>query len=80
MEHKIKIYTTPTCTYCRMTKEFLDGHSIPYDAIDVTKDATARNEMIERSGQMGVPVIDIDGELTVGFNKERLIEKLGITE
>jgi len=61
-----------------MTKEFLDEHTIPYTAIDVTKDAVARDEMIKRSGQMGVPVIDIDGELIIGFNKEKLSEKLGI--
>lgn len=61
-----------------MTKEFLDEHGIPYTAIDVTKDTVARDEMIKKSGQMGVPVIDIDGELIVGFNKEKLSEKLGI--
>ena len=69
MEHNIKIYTTPTCHYCKMAKEFLD----------VTQDETARNEMIEKSGQMGVPVIDIDGQVLVGFNKEKLAELAGVS-
>jgi len=74
----IKIYTTPTCHYCKMTKEFLDENKIEYNAVDVTVDEIARNEMIEKSGQMGVPVIDIDGQILVGFNKEKLSEILTI--
>ena len=76
----IKIYSTPSCVYCRMTKEFLDAHTIPYADYNVATDAEKRNEMIERSGQMGVPVIDVDGELIVGFDKARLMELLGITK
>ena len=76
----IKIYTTPTCHYCKMTKEFLDENKIEYNAVDVTVDEIARNEMIEKSGQMGVPVIDIDGQILVGFNKEKLSEMVGIKE
>ncbi|MAZ40900.1 NrdH-redoxin [bacterium] len=79
MEHNIKIYTTPTCHYCKMTKEFLDENNVKYEAVDVTQDETARNEMIEKSGQMGVPVIDIDGQVLVGFNKEKLAELAGIS-
>lgn len=79
MAENITVYTTPTCTYCKMTKEFLDEHGIEYKAIDVTQDEEARNAMIEKSGQMGVPVIDIDGEILVGFNKEKLSELLGVS-
>ena len=61
-----------------MTKEFLDENKIGYNAVDVTVDEIARNEMIEKSGQMGVPVIDIDGQILVGFNKEKLSEILTI--
>lgn len=61
-----------------MTKEFLDENKIEYNAVDVTVDEIARNEMIEKSGQMGVPVIDIDGQILVGFNKEKLSEILTI--
>lgn len=66
------IYTTPSCVYCKMTKEFFKENNIQYAEKDVSSDASAREEMIKKSGQMGVPVIDIDGELTVGFDKEKL--------
>mgnify|MGYP003394742065 CR=1 FL=1 len=62
-----------------MTREFLDQHSVPYTDYNVAQDAKMRDEMIERSGQMGVPVIDIDGQLIVGFDKARLMGLLGIT-
>jgi glutaredoxin 3 len=79
MGKNIKIFTTPTCHYCKMTKEFLDEKGIQYENIDVTTNETARNEMIKSSGQMGVPVVDIDGELIIGFNKEKLAKLLGIS-
>lgn len=69
---KVAIYTTPTCVYCKMTKAFFKEHAIAYEEKDVSSDAKAQEEMIAKSGQMGVPVIEIDGELTVGFDKERL--------
>lgn len=78
MDKQVKIYTTPTCTYCKMTKEFFDENNVQYENVDVTQDEAARNEMVEKSGQMGVPVIDIDGEIVVGFNKDKLAELLGI--
>ena len=68
----VTIYTTPTCVYCKMTKAFFKDNNVEYSEKDVASDAAAREEMIKRSGQMGVPVTDIDGELTVGFDKERL--------
>lgn len=61
-----------------MAKEFFDENNVKYDNIDVTQDEAARNEMVEKSGQMGVPVIEIDGETIVGFNKEKLEEMLGL--
>lgn len=75
----ITIYTTPTCVYCKMTKEFFKEHNVQYTEKDVASDAAAREEMVKKSGQMGVPVIDIDGELVVGFDKERLSELLKIS-
>lgn len=69
---KTIIYTTPTCVYCKMTKAFFKEHSVSYEERDVSTDAKAREEMLSKSNQMSVPVIDIDGELTVGFDKERL--------
>lgn len=75
---KVTIYTTPSCVYCKMTKAFFKEHNIAYEEKDVATDAAAREDMIKKSGQMGVPVTDIDGELTVGFDKERLSGLLGI--
>ena len=69
---KVKVYSTPTCPYCKMAKSYLNEKRITYDDIDVTRDATGRDEMIKKSGQMGVPVIFVDGELVIGFDKERL--------
>lgn len=75
----ITIYTTPTCIYCKMTKEFFKSHNVAYTEKDVAGDAVAREEMVQKSGQMGVPVIDIDGEIIVGFDKDRLSELLKIS-
>lgn len=68
----ITIYTTPTCVYCKMAKEFFRGNNIQYAEKDVVTDDAAREEMIQKSGQLGVPVIDIDGKIIVGFDKEEL--------
>ncbi|MBI2623469.1 MAG: glutathione S-transferase N-terminal domain-containing protein [Candidatus Liptonbacteria bacterium] len=75
MSH-ITIYTTPGCVYCKMTKAFLKEHNISYDEKDVSADAAARDEMVAKSQQMGVPVVDIDGAIVVGFDKTRLSELL----
>ncbi|MEK7599367.1 MAG: glutaredoxin domain-containing protein [Patescibacteria group bacterium] len=72
------IYSTPSCVYCKMAKEFFEENNIQYAEKNVAEDAKAREDMIERSGQMGVPVIDIDGNLVIGFDKEKLSEFLGI--
>lgn len=75
---KVTIYTTPSCVYCKMTKAFFKEHDVAYEEKDVSRDTGARDEMIAKSNQMGVPVIDIDGQLTVGFDKERLSGLLNI--
>lgn len=80
MAKTIKIYSTPSCPYCHTLKAFLKERSIEFDDIDVALDEKARDEMIEKSGQMGVPVIDIDGEIVVGFDKEKIAGLLGIKE
>ena len=61
MIKKITIYSTPTCVYCKMTKEFLQKNNIPYEELNVAEDEKAREEMVQKSNQLGVPVIDIDG-------------------
>ena len=78
MKH-VTIYSTPTCTYCNAAKEFFTAHNIPFEAFDVAADLAKRQEMIEKSGQMGVPVILVDSELVVGFDRPKLSELLGIT-
>ena len=75
---KVAIYSTPTCTYCSMAKDFFKQHNIPYTEYDVKSDLVKRKEMIDRSQQMGVPVIDIDGKLMVGFDEAELSLALGI--
>lgn len=74
----VTIYTTPTCVYCKMTKEFFQENNVEYTEKDVSTDAAARDEMIQKSGQMGVPVVDVEGEFVVGFDKEKLSSLLGI--
>ena len=70
----VKIYTTSTCHFCVMAKDFLKKENIKFSEINVEKDQKAAQEMIEKSGQMGVPVLDINGKIIVGFDK-RAIEK-----
>jgi glutaredoxin 3 len=74
------IYSTPTCPYCKLAKEFLKEREISFKDIDVASDSAAANEMVKKSGQMGVPVIDIDGQIIVGWNKGALEEALGIKQ
>lgn len=78
MKHKVKIYTTPTCVYCSFTKQFFKENQVVYSEVDVTKDRAAAQEMIEKSGQMGVPVIDVDGKIIVGFDKPALKKALSL--
>lgn len=72
----VKIYTTPSCVYCKMAKEFFAKNSVAYEEKNVAQDAAARDEMIQKSGQLGVPVIDIDGKIIVGFDQPELKEAL----
>ncbi len=68
----IKVYSTPTCPYCKLAKEFLTEKGVPFMDIDVSADSAAANEMVKKSGQMGVPVLDIDGMIIVGWNKSEI--------
>lgn len=74
----VLIYTTSTCAYCKMTKEYLKENNVPYKEKNVESDEKAREEMVEKSHQLGVPVIDIDGEIFVGFDREGLAKALGL--
>ncbi len=75
---QVSIYSTPSCTYCRMAKEFFKEHNIAYTEYNVASDVNKRAEMIEKTGQMGVPVIAIDNALIVGFNRMKVAELLGV--
>ena len=76
--HKVTIYTTPTCVYCRMAKQFFNENSVKFEEIDVSEDQAAAQYMVEKSGQMGVPVIEIDGKMIVGFDKPKIKAALGM--
>ena len=75
---QVKVYSTPSCPWCQAAKNFLKANNIPFEDIDVSWDEKAANEMILKSGQMGVPVIEIDGKIVIGFNKPLLEEFLGL--
>ena len=87
MDKNITIYGTPTCHFCQMTKDFLKEKGITYTEFNVASDLEKRQEMIQKSGQMGVPVILVgnpsnpsgQAEMIIGFDKERLVSTLGIT-
>ena len=74
----VVIYSTPTCHFCQMTKEFFKEHDIEFTDYDVSTDVEKRQEMIEKSGQMGVPVVFIDDEMIIGFDQTKLAKELGI--
>ena len=74
----VTIYTTPTCHFCHMAKEFFKQHNVSYTEYNVLTDLEKRKEMVAKSGQLGVPVIDVNGEITVGFDQRRLAEVLGV--
>ncbi|MFB0526753.1 MAG: glutaredoxin family protein [bacterium] len=78
MDKEVKIYSTPTCPFCMMAKKFLKDNNIDFEDIDVSADQAKAQEMVQKSGQMAVPVIDIDGEIIVGFDKEKIRKALGL--
>jgi glutaredoxin-like YruB-family protein len=75
---EVKVYSTPTCPWCKKAKQFLDANGVAYQDFNVAQDPAAREEMIKKSSQTAVPTIIIDGEIVVGFNEPVLKEKLGI--
>lgn len=74
----VTIYTTPTCVYCRMAKAFFTEKNVAYTEKDVVTDMKAREEMVQKSGQLGVPVIDVQGTIIVGFDRDALAHALGV--
>ena len=78
MTREVKIYTTPTCPYCKIAKNFLDDNGIKYKEFNIVEDKAAREEMKNKCNSLAVPTICFDGEVLVGFNEAQLREKLGL--
>ena len=76
--NKISIYSTPTCHFCHMAKDFFTEKGVEFEDFNVSTDLEKRKEMVDISGQMGVPVIDIGGDITVGFDEEKISGLLGL--
>ena len=77
---KVTIYSTPSCHFCHLVKDFFIAHGIVFEEFDVASDLEKRKEMLEKSGQMGVPVTIIGDDLVIGFDKEKLSKLLDIQE
>ena len=75
---KVIIYSTPTCHFCRLAKDFFIEHNVAYTEYDVAADLKKRKEMVDKSGQLGVPVIIIDNQVIVGFDKMQIDQALGL--
>jgi glutaredoxin-like YruB-family protein len=78
VQPKVVVFSTPTCSYCNMAKAYFREKGIKFTDIDVSRDQAAARDMVRRSGQMGVPVIDIGGKIVVGFNRPQVNALLGI--
>lgn len=78
MNKNVRVYSTLTCPYCMRAKQFLKENNIDFEDIDVSSNQAAVEQMVRKSGQMGVPVLDIDGKIIVGFDKEALSKELGL--
>lgn len=75
---KVTVYSTPTCPYCKMAKAYFKDNGVEFEDVDVSSDQAKAEEMVEKSGQLGVPVIDIDGKIIVGFDRDELKSTLGL--
>ncbi len=76
----VYIYSTPTCHYCKVAKDYLSKHDVAFTEYDVAADLEKRKEMVDKTGQMGVPVLDIDGKIVIGFNQAKIAELLEIPQ
>ncbi len=74
----VKIYSTPTCHFCHMAKDFFKENNVAFTDYNVAEDPQKREELIEKSGQLGVPVIFIGDDMVIGFNKPKIVELLGM--
>ena len=77
---KVIVYSTPTCPYCVMVKKYLKENNVEFQDINVAEDQEKAKEMVDKTGQMGVPVVQIENEYVIGFDKDKINELLGIEE
>ncbi len=77
-QKRVIVFSTPTCTYCNQAKRYFREHGVKFRDVDVSRDAAAARDMVRRSGQQGVPVIDIGGKIIVGFNRPEVDRLLDI--
>ena len=78
MAKNVKVYSTSTCPWCIRAKQFLKDNSIEFENIDVSSDHAKADEMVKKTGQMGVPVFDIEGTIIIGFDRDKIKQALGI--
>lgn len=78
MNNKVTIYSTPSCHFCAMAKDYFKANGVNYEEFNVAESTDKRKEMVDKSGQLGVPVIDIDGQIVIGFNRPKLAKLLNI--
>lgn len=78
MNKKVAVYTSPTCHFCHLAKDFLTEKGVSFEEYDVLANVEKRQEMIEKSGQMGVPVIVVEDKIMVGFDEQGLSKLLGL--
>ena len=76
----VRVFSTPACPFCFALKNFLKEHNIKFEDIDVSQNEAAKKEMIEKSGQMGVPVVEINGEIVIGFDQKKIKQLLKIAD
>lgn len=76
--HRVLVFTTPTCPWCQRAKQYLRQQRVPYREVDVSRDAAAARDLVRRTGQMGVPVVEIDGRPVVGFDQRAIDRLLGL--
>lgn len=77
---KVKVYSTPSCPYCELLKQFLKDKGVEFEAIDVSQDEEGQNYIKEKTGKMAVPVTEIDKEIVVGFDKEKIVKLLNLKD
>lgn len=76
--HRVFVFTTPTCPWCNRAKTYLRSRGVVFKEVDVSRDPRAANDLVRRTGQIGVPVIEIDGRPIVGFDQRRVEQLLGL--